>query len=58
MYCCDNKIALNLGSEIHFIDTNGWLIKKYTSEKEIRKIVITDDIACIVYRDKLEIVKF
>lgn len=58
LYCCDNKIALNLGSEIHFIDTNGWLIKKYTSEKEIRKIVITDDIAGIVYRDKIEIVKF
>lgn len=58
LYCKNNKIALNLGSEIHFIDTNGWLIKKYTSAKEIRKIVITDDIAGIVYRDKIEIVKF
>ena len=58
LYCSDNKIALNLGSEIHFIDTNGWLIKKYTSAKEIRKIVITDDISGIVYRDKIEIVKF
>lgn len=57
LYCSDNKIALNLGSEIHFIDTNGWLIKKYTSAKEIRKIVITDDISGIVYRDKIEIVK-
>lgn len=57
LYCSNNKIALNLGSEIHFIDTNGWLIKKYTSAKEIRKIVMTDDIAGIVYRDKIEIVK-
>ena len=57
LYCSDNKIALNLGSEIHFIDTNGWLIKKYTSAKEIRKVVITDDISGIVYRDKIEIVK-
>lgn len=58
LYCSDNKIALNLGSEVHFIDTNGWLIKKYTSGKEIRKIVITDEIAGIVYRNKIEIVKF
>lgn len=58
LYCNNNKIALNLGSEVHFIDTNGWLIKKYTSGKEIRKIVMTDDIAGIVYRNKIEIIKF
>ena len=57
LYCSNNKIALNLGSEVHFIDSNGWLIKKYSSAKEIRKIVITDDIAGIVYRDKIEIIK-
>lgn len=56
LYSYGNKIALNLGSEVHFIDTNGWLIKKYTSSQEIRKIVITDDIAGIIYRDKIEIV--
>lgn len=56
LYTYGNKIALNLGSEVHFIDTNGWLIKKYTSSQEIRKIVITDEIAGIVYRDKIEIV--
>lgn len=58
LYCKDNKIALNLGSEIHFVDTNGWLVKKYTSKKEIRKVVLTDSIAGIVYRNKIEIVKF
>lgn len=56
LYSYGNKIALNLGSEVHFIETNGWLIKKYTSSQEIRKIVITDEIAGIVYRDKIEIV--
>ena len=56
LYSYGNKIALNLGSEVHFIETNGWLIKKYTSSQEIRKIVITDQIAGIVYRDKIEIV--
>ena len=58
LYCNDSKIALNLGTEVHFVDTNGWLIKKYTSKKEIRKIVMTEDIAGIVYRDKIEIIKF
>lgn len=56
LYSYGNKIALNLGSEVHFIETNGWLIKKYTSSQEIRKIVITDEIAGIIYRDKIEIV--
>ena len=56
LYSYGNKIALNLGSEVHFIETNGWLIKKYTSSQEIRKIVMTDEIAGIVYRDKIEIV--
>ena len=56
LYSYGNKIALNLGSEVHFIETNGWLIKKYTSSQEIRKIVITEEIAGIVYRDKIEIV--
>ena len=31
IYTNDEKIAVNTGSEIHFIGLNGWLIKKYTS---------------------------
>lgn len=57
LYTSGDKIALNLGSEIHFINTNGWLIKKYTSSQEVRKVVISDEIAGIVYRNKIEIVK-
>lgn len=56
MYCNSSKIALNLGSEVHFIGTNGWLIKKYTSSQEIKDIVICDNFAGIVYRNKIEIV--
>lgn len=56
VYCYNNQIALNLGSEVHFIGTNGWLIKKYTSSQEVRKIIIGNDFAGIVYRDKIEIV--
>ena len=58
LYSCGDKIALNLGSEIHFVDTNGWLIKKYTSNQEIREIVMSNELAGIVYRNKIEIVKF
>ena len=49
MHCSGSKIALNLGSEIHFVDTNGWLIKKYTSNQEARKIVISNEVAGIIY---------
>lgn len=52
----DNIIAINLGSEVDFINTNGWLIKRYTSKQEIRNIVICDGIAGIIYRDKIEVI--
>ncbi len=51
-----DHIALNLGSEIHFITTNGWLTKKYTSEKEVKDIVLGEKIAGIVYKDKIDII--
>lgn len=56
IYCYNNVVAINLGSEVHFVDTNGWLVKKYTSSQEIKNIVICDNMAGIVYRDKIEIV--
>lgn len=52
----DNVIAINLGSEVDFINTNGWLVKRYTSSQEIRNIVICDGLAGIIYRDKIELV--
>lgn len=57
VYSYDNSIALNLGSEVHFIGTNGWLIKKYISSQEVRNIVMSTNFAGIVYRDKIEIVE-
>ena len=57
VYSYDDSIALNLGSEVHFIGTNGWLIKKYISSQEVRKIVMGSDFGVIVYRDKIEIVE-
>lgn len=56
IYTKNNVIALNLGSEVEFINTNGWLLKRYTAEQEITSIVLSNSIAGIVYRDKIEII--
>ena len=51
-----NQIAaINLGTEIHFINLNGWLEKKYTSNQEAKEIVIGTSIAGIVYRDRIKV---
>lgn len=57
VYAYNEKIALNIGSEVHFIGINGWLNKKYISTQEVRNIVIANNFAGIVYRDKIEIVE-
>jgi hypothetical protein len=51
-----NNIALNLGSEIQFITTNGWLTRKYTSGKEVKDILLGDKIAGILYKDRIDVV--
>ena len=56
IYTNRNIIALNLGTEIEFINTGGWLVKRYISNQEITNIVVSDTIAGIIYRDKIEII--
>ena len=57
VYSNENVIAINMGMEVHFISTNnGWLVKKYTSQKEIKDIVLTGKIAAIIYHDKIEVI--
>lgn len=56
IYTYGNIIALNLGTEIEFINTEGWLVKRYIANQEITNIVVSDNIAGIIYRDKIEIV--
>lgn len=51
-----NIIALNLGTEVEFINTSGWLVKRYIANQEITNIVVSDNIAGIIYRDRIEIV--
>ena len=52
----NNVIAINLGDEVYFVDTNAWLIRRYTSSQVIEKIILGDGVAGIIYRDKIEIV--
>lgn len=56
IYTYDSVIALNLGTEIEFINTDGWLIKRYIANQEITNIVVSDNIAGIIYRDRIEII--
>lgn len=56
IYTYENIIALNLGTEIEFINTDGWLVKRYISNQEITNITMSDNIAGIIYRDKIEII--
>ena len=57
IYTYNEKIAINTGSEIHFIGLNGWLIKKYDSYSEINNIILGNTIAGIIYKDRIEIVE-
>lgn len=57
IYLNDQKIAINTGSEIHFLGLNGWLIKKYDSYGEINNIILGDSIAGIIYKDKINIIE-
>ena len=57
IYSNGEKIAINTGSEIHFIGLNGWLIKKYNSYNEINNILLGDTVAGIISKDKIQIIE-
>ena len=57
IFSYDEKVAINTGSEVHFIGLNGWLIKKYESYTEISNIILSNNIAGIIYKDKIEIIE-
>ena len=55
LFANEEKLAINTGSEVHFIGLNGWLIKKYDSYSEINNVILGDSIAGIVCKDKIKI---
>lgn len=52
-----NTIVLNSGNEVYFISQNGFLKNKYQTNQEIKEIVISEGIAGIIYKNKIEIIK-
>lgn len=56
VYSNNEIIAVNLGQEIEFINTSGWLLKRYYSSQEIQNVIIGNKMAGIVYKDKVEII--
>lgn len=56
MLVSGNQMALNLGNEVQIVNSNGWLLKKYTSSKQVNNIVLGNSIAGIVYKNKIEII--
>ena len=50
-----NVIAVNFGTEVLFINNSSWLIKNYTSSQEIQSIILSNNLAGIVFNDKVEI---
>ena len=56
IYSYNNIIAVNLGQEIEFINTSGWLLKRYSSEQQVQNVVIGNGIAGIIYKDKVELI--
>ena len=56
--CYNEIVAINLGTEIHFINLNGWLEKKYKSNQEAKEIVLGTSVVGIIYRDRIKILAF
>lgn len=56
MYTNGNVIGINIGTEIYFVSTNGMLMKKYTSNQEITNVMLSNNIAIIIYKDRVEII--
>jgi len=52
-------IALNLGDEVIFLNTNGKVVKRYDLEKQLSavKLYSKGSLAALVFRDKIELIK-
>jgi len=56
VYTYGKVVAVNVGLETYFLSDNGWLIKKVTSNQEITNISFSNNLAVIIYKDRVEIV--
>ena len=56
IYAYDNIVAINYGTSVDFVNTNGWVLKKYKSSQEINSIVLNNNVAGIIYKDRIELI--
>ena len=56
MYTYGNIIGINIGTEMYFVNTNGMLIKKYVAKQEITNVMMSNNLAIIIYKDRIEII--
>ena len=58
IYTQGNMIAVNLGTNIMFINSSGWLVKEYgfTQKEEIQNIVMCDGISGVISKNKIYII--
>ena len=54
----ENVIAVNLGTEVYFINTSAWLLKKYVTNAQIKDVFLYDGGSIIEYRNKIEIINY
>lgn len=57
MYTYKDIIGINVGTEMYFINTKGMLIKKYSSKQEITNVLLSDNLAIIIYKDRIHIIE-
>lgn len=59
VYIQSDMIAINLGTKVLFVNESGWLVKQYESNrKEIQNIVMGNEIAGIISKNKIHVISF
>lgn len=53
----EGVIAVNLGNEVYFVGTNGWVQKRFTSSQEVRNVIVANGVAAVLLRDKIEFIE-
>ena len=56
LYCNNDIIALNMGNEIEFINHNAWVLKSFSSKQSFKDIVLGNNVAGVIYKDRIEII--
>lgn len=56
IYCNDNITAIDIGNRVEFVNSSGWLAKKFNSNQNIKDIIIGKTVAVIVYKDRAEVI--